>query len=210
MSTENKKSSSENLGEQNGSPFFALISRLKYIKRWGLMKNTECEDVMQHTAMTAVIAHALCVISNTYFNTTLNGERAAVMALYHETGEIVTGDLPTPVKYRNKEIQNSYKAIESDAALQMLSLLPEEMQKIYSPIIKGEFAEEKMVKAADKIGALIKCSEELAAGNKEFEGAYASTDKYLKDLNNPAVQYFLDNFLPYFGKTLDFLFGSMN
>ena len=187
-----------------GSTFFALLFRQKYIKRWGLMRNTIEENLVEHSAETAFIAHALAVIGNKYYEKKYNEDRIALLALYHDAAEIITGDLPTPVKYYSEEMRKSYKQIEASAEKMLLEKLPKDFHGIYGDILSGASAEEKrMVKAADKICALIKCMEEIKGGNREFANAEESTRRSLTEMNCPEAEYFMENFLPAFGETLD-------
>lgn len=186
--------------------FFAMLSRMKYINRWGLMRNTINENIAEHSLDTAIIAHALAVIGNTYFHKTLNAERIAVLAIFHDTTEIITGDMPTPIKYFAPEIKTAYKNVEKYAGEQLVSTLPEEMQEEYKKIIVGEEKEKenyRYVKAADKLSALIKCVEELAMGNADFAQAKEATYQAVKSLHMEEADYFLDNFLPAYSLTLD-------
>lgn len=187
-----------------GSTFFALLFRQKYIKRWGLMRNTIEENLVEHSAETAFIAHALAVIGNKYYDKNYNEERIALLALYHDASEIITGDLPTPVKYYSEEMRKSYKKIEASAEKMLLAKLPEDFHDIYGDILSGASAEEKiMVKAADKICALIKCLEEIKGGNREFANAEESTRLSLVEMKCPEADYFMEHFLPAFSETLD-------
>ena len=189
------------------SKFFAFLDRMKLIDRWALMRNTMSEDVAQHTMQVAMLAHALCVIENTMYGGKLNAERAATIALYHESAEVVTGDLPTPVKYYDSDINRAYKNIEQRAEQKLIDTLPEELKTAFSGYVKPDkaSAEYVMVKRADKLSALIKCVEELAVGNKEFEKAYEATLKGLSDVGEKSVKYFLDVFLPAYSMSLDYL-----
>ncbi|MCI8594301.1 MAG: 5'-deoxynucleotidase [Oscillospiraceae bacterium] len=185
--------------------FFALLSRMRYIQRWGLMRNTTTENVSEHSHMVAVIAHALAVIKNEKFGGSVDPGEAAVAALYHDAPEILTGDLPTPVKYFNPAIKDAYKQVEEVSAEKLLSLLPEELRDIYRPYVSEKCGSDihALVKAADKLSAHIKCVEELKAGNLEFREAAASTRAVLEKLPLPEVQYFMQEFLPAFSLTLD-------
>lgn len=186
--------------------FFAMLSRMKYINRWGLMRNTINENIAEHSLDTAIIAHALAVIGNTYFHKSLNAERIAVLAIFHDTTEIITGDMPTPIKYFAPEIKTAYKNVEKYAGEQLVSTLPEEMQGEYRRIIVDEEKEKenyRYVKAADKLSALIKCVEELAMGNADFAQAREATYQAVKSLHMEEADYFLDNFLPAYSLTLD-------
>ena len=226
------------------SPFFATISRMKYIERWALMRNSRPENLSEHASEVAMIAHALCVIGNVRYNRGLNAERAALIGLYHDASEIITGDMPTPVKYYNDDLKKAYKEVEHAAEQRLLEKLPEDLRPSYDAIFhplyesepdelsgeglsKAELSESdlenpmiaaamerlyeqdayarKLVKAADKLSALIKCIEESRAGNTEFRTAEESTraavDALCEEL--PEVRDFVREFLPSYGKTLD-------
>ena len=185
--------------------FFAMISRMKYIDRWALMRNTERESLDSHSMEVAVVAHALALIGNKRFGKSYNADRAAVLGLYHDAHEIITGDMPTPIKYRNKVILDAYKEIEGEASERLVSMLPEDMRDVYRDILNESDDEElvKLVKAADRISALIKCIEERKAGNTEFKKAEASTKKKIIAMDVPEAIVFLEEFLPAYEKTLD-------
>lgn len=187
------------------SGFFAMLSRMKYISRWALMRNTERENLSEHSLETAIIAHALAVIGNVRFGRQVNPERVALLAMFHDTPEILTGDMPTPVKYYNPQIREAYGEVERTAGERMLSMLPEDMRDSYrSLLIQDENAEEhRLVKAADKISALIKCIEERKAGNREFVCAEQATEQALKAMQLPEAQVFLEEFIPAYALTLD-------
>ncbi len=188
------------------SDFFAMISRMKYIKRWSLMKNSSQENISEHSLEVSMIAHCLAVISNRRLGNKLNVERVALMGLYHDSTEIITGDLPTPVKYFNKSIQGSYKDLEKQAAKQLLNMLPEDLKEDYEDLFIPDEKDEylwKLVKGADKISALIKCIQEENTGNTEFISAKKSTMEIIKDLNIKEVDIFIEEFLPSYEKTLD-------
>lgn len=191
------------------SKFFAFLDRMKLIDRWSLMRNTTKEDVAQHTMQVAMIAHALCVIENTLYGGTLDAEKAAVYALYHEAAEVVTGDLPTPVKYYDEDINRAYKNIERRAEQKLLDTLPNELKNAFSSFVQPDknAAECAIVKRADKISALIKCVEEIAVGNNEFEKAYKATADELADAPEKSVKYFMDVFIPEYSGSLDDLLG---
>lgn len=171
------------------------------------MRNTSVEDVAQHSMQVAMIAHALCVIENTLYGGDLNADRAAVIALYHESAEVVTGDLPTPIKYYDSDINRAYKNIEQRAEQKLIDTLPEQLQTAFSPFVMADKStpEYIYVKRADKMSALIKCVEELAVGNKEFDNAYRSTLKSLENMPEKSVKYFLDVFIPAYSMSLDIL-----
>ena len=186
--------------------FFAMISRMKYIDRWALMRNTDRESLSQHSFEVAVMAHALAVISNERLGTDLNADRAAVLGLFHDASEILTGDMPTPVKYYNEDIRQAYKEVEKTAERKLLTMMPEDMQKDYeSVLMKAEPDKDlwPLVKAADKISALIKCIEEEKAGNKEFIKAKESTEAAIHALDCKAAELFLDDFMDSYSLTLD-------
>ena len=175
--------------------FFALISRMRYIARWGLMRNTFQENIQEHSHMVAVLAHALALIER---------DRCATAALFHDASEILTGDLPTPIKYFNPEIKKAYKQVEAVSCEKLLGLLPQELQKSYEPLLFE--SDEKVgviVKAADKLSAYLKCVEELKAGNTEFTQAEKQTYQALVDMKLPCLDYFMEHFLDSFRLTLD-------
>ena len=187
-----------------GQNFYALISRMKYIDRWALMRNTVSENIQEHSHQVAVLAHALAVIQNRYFGGKLDPGQVSVAALYHDATEIITGDMPTPIKYFNATIRDSYKAVEANAADRLLAMLPEDLRDIYDPLLKESDPEVKaVVKAADKLSAYLKCVEELKAGNAEFRLAKEQTWTALCENPSPALQYFIEHFLPGFELTLD-------
>lgn len=184
--------------------FFAFLSRMKYIERWSLMRSTQKENIMEHSQHVAAVAHALAVISNTYFGGSLDAGAIAVKALFHESSEVITGDLPTPVKYINRELNSAYKQIEQAANQKLIEMLPAGMRGVYGEILSMPGQTEKMfVKYADKLCAYIKCVEELKTGNKEFSAAAASIKKELIAYNSNEVNYFIENFLPAYELTLD-------
>lgn len=184
--------------------FYAIISRMKYIDRWALMRNTEAENLMQHSYEVAVLAHALCVLGNTRCDMDLDAEKAAVIALYHDASEILTGDMPTPVKYYSEEIRDAYKHVEAVATDKLLDMLPEDLRPSYTEVLAPEDAAlKKVVKAADKLSALIKCIEEAKAGNREFDKAYESTLKSIHALECEPAELFLKEFLEPYNLTLD-------
>ena len=192
-------------------PFFATVSRMKYIERWALMRNSRAENLSEHSLEVAVIAHALCTIGNVRYGRQLSAERAALFALYHDVSEIITGDLPTPVKYFNPEIENAYRKVEHVAIDELLKQLPDDLKDIYADILYENDEELRIiVKAADKLSALIKCIEEESAGNTEFRTAASSTEKSLRSMirDCPMIQDFIDSFLPDYGRTLDELLGK--
>lgn len=186
--------------------FFAMISRMRYINRWGLMRNTITENIAEHSLDVAVIAHGLATISNIYFEGSYDAERAAIIALFHDTTEIITGDMPTPVKYYAPEIKNAYKEVEKVAGHQLICGLPDKMKEVYEDIILPLEEEKelvKFVKAADKLSAYIKCVEERKMGNSDFEKAEKATYDAVVAMNMPEVTFFLDNFIESYSLTLD-------
>lgn len=188
--------------------FFATVARMKYIERWALMRNTRQENLSEHCLEVSMISHALCVIGNIRYGKELNPDKAAIMGIYHDASEIITGDMPTPVKYYNKSIKEAFKSIEEEANCNLLNQLPDDLRDAYKDYFfkKDEFAYEwKLVKAADKISALIKCMEEEKTGNKEFVKAKEATEKIVLKLADEYVEVkdFVKEFLPAFAKTLD-------
>jgi 5'-deoxynucleotidase len=180
---------------------------MKYIDRWALMRNTENESLDSHSKEVAVIAHALAVIGNKRFNKNYNPDRAAVLGLYHDAHEIITGDMPTPVKYHNDDILYAFKAVEDSANEKLLMKLPEDLRDAFAPLLTGEGDDELMplVKIADKLSAFIKCVEERKAGNTEFREAEAATLKRIKESSIPEAEVFMEEFLPAYELTLDML-----
>ena len=186
------------------SHFFAYVSRMRFIQRWALMRNTAQENVQEHSHQVAVLAHALAVIRNEKFGGSVDAGQVAVAALYHDASEILTGDMPTPIKYDNPDIQKAYKEVEAVAERKLLDMLPKELHAVYAPVITGQSGEiERLVKAADKLSAYIKCVEELKAGNNEFREAAGQTRKALEAYGMPEVTYFLETFMDSFSLTLD-------
>ena len=186
------------------SHFFAYISRMRFIQRWALMRNTAPENVQEHSHQVAVLAHALALIRNEKFGGHADPGIVAVAALYHDASEILTGDMPTPIKYDNPAIRKAYKDVEAVAESRLLHMLPPELQKVYAPILTPADPEtEQLVKAADKLSAYIKCVEELKAGNLEFREAAAQTRAALEAYGLPEVEYFLETFMDSFSLTLD-------
>ena len=201
--------------------FFAAMSRMKYIERWALMRSTREENLCEHSMEVAMIAHALCTIGNTRYGRTLDADRAAVIGLFHDAPEIITGDMPTPVKYYDDEISSAYRHVERYAQLKLLRQLPDDLRDAYEGVLGGETDEagfgadacrqeneaymRRLVKAADKISALIKCIEEEKSGNTEFKTARQSTQEKISALTRelPEVKDFMEDFLPAYGRTLD-------
>ena len=189
---------------------------MKYIERWALMRSGRRENLSEHSLEVAMIAHALCLIGNERFGRHLNAEKAALAGLYHDVSEIITGDMPTPVKYGNDRIHDSYKEVEKQAVERLLKQLPDDLRPHYEAILRGtsDDSEEQymfaLVKAADKLSALIKCMEEKQMQNREFEIAYESTLKKVNEMaaQYPEIQVYMDEFLPSYGEALDTLLGN--
>ena len=192
--------------------FFALISRLRNITRWTLMRNTYVENVSEHSHMVAVIAHALAVIRRDVMGLEADPGKEAAIALFHDASEIFTGDLPTPIKYFDPDIMTAYKRVESVASAKLLTALPKEMRSTYEALLSPNSSDEEssIVKAADKLAAYIKCLEELKSGNEEFKHAAEQSLDKLKSLRMPEVDYFIKHFVPAFELTLDELDFSMD
>lgn len=188
--------------------FYAMISRMKYINRWALMRNTREENLCEHSLEVSIISHALATIANVRYGKNLNTEKAALIGLYHDASEIITGDMPTPVKYYNNEIQTAFQSVENIACHKLVRLLPEDLRAPYESILFKRPEDEylwKLVKAADKISAYIKCMEETGSGNTEFSKAMESIHNLVQELAEeyPEVSDFVTEFLPAYGKTLD-------
>ena len=191
--------------------FFAMMSRMKYIDRWALMRNSRNENLSEHSLEVSMIAHALAVIGNSSLGKKLDTGKAAVLGLYHDATEIITGDMPTPVKCYNKEIRNTYKAIERRASETLLGMLPEKMQDSYREIFEKQEEDAylwKLVKAADKLSAYIKCVEEEQTGNLEFVKAKEQTLIHIRQMEIPEADLFLEYFMDAYGKNLDELTGG--
>ena len=184
--------------------FYALLGRMRYITRWGLMRNSFSENIQEHSHMVAVLAHALALIERDILGGSADPDRCASAALFHDASEILTGDLPTPIKYYNPEIKKAYKQIEAVSCEKLLALLPPEVQESYRPLLfESDPDIARIVKAADKLSAYIKCVEELKAGNSEFEAAEKQTRQALVEMQLPCLDYFLAHFLDSFRLTLD-------
>ena len=185
--------------------FFAYLSRMRYISRWGLMRNTFQENIQEHSHMVAVLSHALAVIRRDVLGKEADPGLAAAAALYHDAPEILTGDLPTPIKYYSPDIRDAYKRVEEVSADKLAAMLPEELRGAFAPLLREDYDPDTraLVKAADKLSAYIKCVEELKAGNAEFRQAAEQTLEALKGYGLPEVDYFMEHFLPAFGLTLD-------
>ena len=186
------------------SHFFAYISRMRFIQRWALMRNTAPENVQEHSHQVAVLAHALAVIRNEKFGGKTDPGAVAVAALYHDASEILTGDMPTPIKYDNPAIRSAYKDVEAVAERKLLEMLPEELQGVYAPLLTVRDAETaQLVKAADKLSAYIKCVEELKAGNAEFARAKDAIQAQLEAFDLPELHEFIAEFGYGFALSLD-------
>lgn len=185
------------------SSFFAMLGRMKHISRWGLMHSTRRENLSEHSLDVAYLAHALTVLGNRRFGKQLDPGKAVLYAIYHDCSEILTGDLPTPVKYKNEALRSAYKAVEEEAASRLLGKLPQEFQEDFSPwfSVPEEYA--PIIKAADKLSALIKCQEEKNSGNREFDRAWETTMASLRAMGLPESEAFLEEFFPAYGQTLD-------
>ncbi len=184
--------------------FFAYIFRMRHIARWALMRNTRTENVEEHSYEAAVLSHALAVIGRDVFGKDLNPDAIAAAALFHDAPEIITGDMPTPVKYYNPEIKNAYRQVEAVAQDKLLSMLPPELVPAYEPLVRESDGEvRRYVKAADKLSAYIKCVEELKAGNAEFKKAAEQTLAALEEMGMEELDWFMEKFLPAFALTLD-------
>lgn len=186
--------------------FFAMMARMKYIERWALMRSASRENICEHSLEVAMLAHALAIISNEKCGNKLDVNQVAMMGLYHDANEIITGDMPTPVKYFDEDIKEAYKRVEDMASWTMLNKLPAYMKQYYEPLMlpkEGAEYEWKLVKAADKLSALIKCQEELRAGNPEFRTAEQTILQTLKKMSMKEIEIFMLDFLPAYDRTLD-------
>ena len=187
-------------------PLNALLSRMKYIPRWSLMRATRTESLCEHTAETAMLAHMLGALSVHSFGTNVRPETLVVAALYHDASEILTGDMPTPVKYKSEPLRKAYKALEHDASASLATLLPDDAQSSIGAHLRGDVLTEKeaqLLKAADRLSALIKCIEEEQSGNREFAGAKAQQTEALHAMQCPEAEYFMEHMLPCYTWTLD-------
>ena len=185
-------------------PFFAYLSRLRLIRRWSLMRNTVPENDAEHSLQVAMIAHAIAVIARDRYGKQVDPEHVLSLAVYHDATEVMTGDLPTPVKYHNEELRGAYHRLESLSADRLLALLPEDLQPAFTPYMKQESGyEHTLVKSADRISAYIKCMEEQRAGNREFDYAAENIRRSIAAIDLPEVRDFLEDFLPAFDMTLD-------
>jgi 5'-deoxynucleotidase len=189
------------------SHFFAYLSRMRFIRRWGLMHSTHTENIQEHSLRVAMIAHALAVIRNRMFGGALNAERLAVRAMYHDASEVLTGDLPRPVKYFNPEIEASYRRIEAVARARLLGMVPVPLRGDYAALLGPDPAaaadDQALLTAADKLCAYLKCLEEITAGNREFGEAEKTLRRTIEAIDRPEVRYFVETFVPSFRLTLD-------
>ena len=213
ISTPKERSPKQHSPKRRPSSFFAIISRMRYIERWSLMRNSRPENLSEHALDVALIAHCLATLGNVRYGKHLNADRVALIGLYHDASEIITGDMPTPVKYANPEIRDAYHQVEDTAQETLLDTLPDDLRPVYQDILNPHKASKdadeaytlKLVKAADKLSALIKCIDEAQAGNSEFVTAEASTRNIVIDMAQdlPEVRDFMNEFLPSYGETLD-------
>lgn len=187
--------------------FFAIMSRMKLIARWSLMRSTRQESLMEHSAEVAIIGEALGFIRNEYFGGDVDVQKISSLAIYHDVNEVVSGDLPTPIKYYNEKMETAYHEIEKEITDRLLESLPDKLKDRYAGYLNPDCNSEeyKIMKAADKLSAFIKCVEERACGNHEFDKAYETIKKSLSELNMKEVDFFVDNFLEGFGKPIDVL-----
>ena len=185
--------------------FFAYMNRMKYIRRWGLMRNTKIENDMEHVFQTAMIAHAIALLGNSRYERDYDAEHIAVLGMYHDASEVITGDLPTPIKHNNPAIIKEYHKLEAIAQKRLLTMLPADIMPDYEPLIEPDESTEewRIVKAADKISAYLKCAEERSAGNREFLQAEETTLASIRRIDLPEVQDFMDEFVPGFSMSLD-------
>lgn len=190
--------------------FFAMMARMKYIERWALMRNSTKENISEHSLEVAMLAHGLAIIANKRCNRNLDPSEVALMGIYHDANEIITGDMPTPVKYYDDDIMEAYKRVEDVASRTLIEKLPDYMKEYYEPLFfqkEGKTYEWKIVKAADKLSALIKCIQELRSGNQEFQTAMETTKQALVNMDMQEIKIFMEEFLPAYDKTLDQLQG---
>ena len=192
--------------KKRNNTFYAMLSRMKYIERWALMRNSERENISEHSLEVAMIAHALAIIGNVRLGRDYNAEHIAMLGIYHDCTEIITGDMPTPVKYYNDEMRKLYQTLEEKAAAQLAGHLPQELQQDYLPLLSPQKEDADLLpylKAADKLSALIKCMQEQHSGNQEFSGALFAQQDSLRKMKLPEADYFLEHFIPPFVKSLD-------
>jgi len=191
---------------ESGSHFYAYISKIRWIQRWGLKRNTVGENVMEHSWEVATIAHALAVIRNELFGGTVDTHAVVTAAIYHDCSEVITGDMPSPIKYHSEEITNAYKSIEHQAKKELLALLPAALKPDFALVLLDEEIppeHRELIKAADTLAAYNKCQMELSAGNREFSEAAEDIERRLEDIDLPEVKYFLDTFIDSYSLTLD-------
>lgn len=191
---------------QKKPAFFAMLARMKYIERWALMRNSVSENISEHSLEVAILAHALALLGNKRLDKSYNPEHVALLGIYHDCTEIITGDMPTPIKYENPEIQSAYKQIEKEAAFRLLNMLPDDLRDEYEPYFiekEQDKADLLLVKAADKLSALIKCIEEEKTGNREFHSARQTITTSINALGCPEADLFMQEFLPMYQMTLD-------
>lgn len=196
--------------ETTFSPFFAYLFRLRFIQRWSLMRSALPENVAEHSYDVALLTHALCTIRRDIHGIEIDTGRAVVLALFHDVAEVITGDIPAPVKHHDAGIQQNLRAMESLAGEQLLSMVPDELLPSYRPLVRASAADDdsrSIVKAADKLSAYLKCASEIAAGNREFAVAKRQLEQTVRELHSPEVDYFLKHFAPSFDQTLDEISG---
>ncbi len=202
LTSKGESTMSQNEGQYS---FFAFLSRMRHIYRWSLMRNVTSENIQEHSLQVAMIAHGLALIKNKLFQGSINAEKVALLAIFHDSNETITGDLPTPIKYFNLDIQNSYKELESLSKDKLLTLLPENFREDYRSIFffDEQSEEGRLIKAADRICAYVKCIEELKAGNGEFQKAQQAILRKIDAIDLPEVRYFMEHFVENFSLTLD-------
>ncbi|MBE5804861.1 MAG: 5'-deoxynucleotidase [Clostridiales bacterium] len=184
--------------------FFAYLSRLKFIRRWGLMRSTQPENDAEHSLQVAMIAHGIAVIARDRYGKTVEPEHVLALAVYHDATEVITGDLPTPVKYHSPELRTSYKQLEGLASRRLIAMLPQAMQPAFEPYLtEGEDYAHQLVKAADRVSAYIKCVEEKRSGNHEFDAAGENVLRSIRQIDLPEVRDFMEEFVPSYALTLD-------
>ncbi len=187
--------------------FFAMLSRMKYINRWGLMRNTRSENICEHSLETALVAHALATLGNEKFGRHYDPERAAMLAVLHDASEIITGDMPTPIKYHSEEIRKAYGEVENMAVEHLVSMLPEDLRPVYRELMTMSGPQDEslkpLIKAADRISAVIKCVEERRSGNHDFHKAEQTIKRSIEEMNLPEADYFMKEFLPSYGLTIE-------
>ena len=185
--------------------FFAYMARMKFIKRWGVMRNTQNENIQEHSLQAAILAHALAVIARDQFGRDVDPERVMALAVFHDASEIITGDLPSPIKHHDPELSSAYGRIEEAARERLVAMLPDSMGDVYRPLLLGQDRPEhlQLVKAADKLCSYLKCLEELKGGNEEFTHARATIEREIDAIDLPEVAWFMERFVPSFSLTLD-------